>query len=62
MKRQRDVLAIALRNLRVGDELSCTPRSYEGIEQRLQAYRIVNSERRFAIQRSNSTYTIKRIR
>jgi hypothetical protein len=62
MRRQRDILVLTIRSLHVGEEFCCTSRSFEGIEERLEAYRIANPGRRFAIQKSNRIYTVRRVR
>ncbi len=49
MKKPRDVLALALRNLRSGEELLCTARSYANV-----APRIPDVQRSFPSMRFNT--------
>jgi hypothetical protein len=62
MKRPRDILVLALRNLHVGEELLCTSRTYTQIAPRIEAFKQTYPTCRFNVLQRDGVKHIKRIR
>jgi hypothetical protein len=62
MRPPRDILAIALRNLRVGEELFCLPTTHAKIVPRVQAIQHDHPPLRFNLYRRDGLGYIRRTR
>jgi hypothetical protein len=62
MKHPIDFLALALRNLRVGEELFCTPRTYTNVSPRVQAIQHDHPPLRFNMYQKFGLGHIRRTR
>lgn len=61
IRKPKDTLNLALKNLWPGEELICTPRTYAAIEQRLEAFRAVQQDKRIATIRDKDLRKIRRV-
>jgi len=43
-RKPKDILALSLKNLRPGEELLCTKRTYEVVESRVDAFRAIQKD------------------
>jgi hypothetical protein len=60
-RKPKDVLVLALLNLWPGDELLCTNRTYEAIQNRLKVFRQSRQDIRLATMSSGAVRKIRRV-
>ena len=60
MRKPKNILYLALRNLRVGEELICSCRSYDAMKDRIKEITESFTERRYGIIRHGATWKIWR--
>ena len=62
MNPPRDILVLTLRNLRVGEDVYCTPRTHAKITPRVQAFQRDHAPCRFNLFRQGALGFIRRTR
>jgi hypothetical protein len=60
-KRQKDVLNLSLKNLRVGDEIIFTFRTYDAVKDRIEYFRSLYPEQRHRVWGYGNVQRIKRL-
>ena len=48
VRKPKDILALALKNLWPGEELLCTKATYDAIADRIEAFKAIQTDRRLA--------------
>lgn len=62
MSRQRDILISVLRNLKPGEEILCTSRSYSRIASRVGNFQHANPSCRFKVRQEDGAAVVRRVR
>jgi hypothetical protein len=61
VKKPKDILALALKNLWPGEELLCTKATYDAIAERVDAFRAIQTDRRLATIAWGEVRKIRRV-